>query len=216
MPLLWVVAAGVMGFAVAAVFAGILRLQRRWFLIPYTALTGAFIDGYLTWSRVDVGGLIGSNWLWGLVGAVVLGLFVVSNVRSQPASSRSTGWQLGLDLFWEGLVYGTLDGLVLSVIPVLATWQAGSLQGWTGSWPGRLAVGVMALAASVLVTLAYHLGYPEFRSPQVRAPMLGVGMMSLGYLLTTNPIAAVLSHVAMHIAAVLHGPETTVQLPPHQ
>jgi hypothetical protein len=66
-----------------------------------------------------------------------------------------------------------------------------------------------------VVTLAYHLGYPEFRGPQVRAPMFGVGMMSLGYLLTTNPIAAVLSHAAMHIAAVLRGPATMVQLPPH-
>jgi hypothetical protein len=104
---------------------------------------------------------------------------------------------------------------LLSVIPVLATWQAGSQLGWTDSWPGKLAVGVTALVASILVTLAYHLGYPEFRGPQVRAPMLGVGMMSLGYLLTTNPIAVVVSHIAMHIAAVMHGPATTTQLPPH-
>jgi hypothetical protein len=34
--LLWVVAAGVLGFATAAVFAGVLRLPRNWFLVPYT------------------------------------------------------------------------------------------------------------------------------------------------------------------------------------
>jgi hypothetical protein len=35
------------------------------------------------------------------------------------------------------------------------------------------------------------------------------------YLLTTNPIAAVFSHVAMHVAGVLHGPASVMQLPPH-
>jgi hypothetical protein len=39
--------------------------------------------------------------------------------------------------------------------------------------------------------------------------------MSLSMLVTGNPIAAVGSHVAMHTAAVLHGPATTIQLPPH-
>jgi hypothetical protein len=39
--------------------------------------------------------------------------------------------------------------------------------------------------------------------------------MSLGYLITANPIAAIASHIAMHVAGILHGPETTAQLPPH-
>jgi hypothetical protein len=39
--------------------------------------------------------------------------------------------------------------------------------------------------------------------------------MSLGYLLTNNPITAVFSHIAMHVAGVLHGPATVAQLPPH-
>ena len=69
--------------------------------------------------------------------------------------------------------------------------------------------------ASLLVTVAYHLGYPEFRGSEVVGPVIGNGVCSLAYLLATNPIAAVLSHIAMHVAAVLHGPETTIQLPPH-
>lgn len=36
--------------------------------------------------------------------------------------------------------------------------------------------------------------------------------MTLGYLITGNPLAAVISHIAMHIAGVLHGPDTVVQL----
>ena len=40
-------------------------------------------------------------------------------------------------------------------------------------------------------------------------------LMSLGYLLTNNPATALFSHIAMHIAGVLHGPASVVQLPPH-
>jgi hypothetical protein len=112
-------------------------------------------------------------------------------------------------------VYGTLDALLLSVMPVLATWRAFSLLGWTAGWPGRLGVGVLCLIAVMFVTAAYHLGYPEFRGPEVTRPVFGVGVSGLAYLLTTNPLAAVVSHVAMHVAAVLQGPETTMQLPPH-
>ena len=39
--------------------------------------------------------------------------------------------------------------------------------------------------------------------------------MTLGYLVTNNPLAAVVSHIVMHIAAVLRGPASVVQLPPH-
>ncbi len=213
--LLWIVAGGVLGFAIAAVFAGLFRLPRALFLIPYVVLVSAFLYAFAHWSEVDIQGLIVRHWPWGVVGAVIFGAFVVRNVLSQPAYPQPQGLELAFDLVWFGLVYGALDALLLSVMPVLATWQAFSSLGWTANWPGRLAVGAAALAASLLVTAAYHLGYPEFRGPGVSAPVFGNSAMSLGYLLTTNPIAAVFSHIAMHVSAVLHGLETTAQLPPH-
>ena len=60
-----------------------------------------------------------------------------------------------------------------------------------------------------------HLGYPEYRSAGMMGPVIGNSTMTLGYLLTNNPLAAILSHVAMHVTAVLHGPASVVQLPPH-
>jgi hypothetical protein len=47
------------------------------------------------------------------------------------------------------------------------------------------------------------------------AALIGNGIMTLSYLASGSPIAPMLSHVVMHIAAVLHGMATTVQLPPH-
>ncbi len=99
---------------------------------------------------------------------------------------------------------------------MLATWQAFSALGWTESVPGKIAVGVIALIASLLVTVAYHLGYPEYRVPSgAMGPSIGNGIMSIGFILTNNPITAVFSHIAMHIAGVFQGPATVIQLPPH-
>jgi hypothetical protein len=46
-------------------------------------------------------------------------------------------------------------------------------------------------------------------------PVIGNTAMTLGFLITNNPLAAVFSHIAMHIAAVLHGSASVIQLPPH-
>lgn len=213
--LLWLAAACLLGWLVAFVFAGLLRLQRNIFLIPYIGLVGVFVALYLRWSQVDLGNFILHYWLWGVIAAILLGIFMVKNILSQPASSPSTGVQLGIDLLWQGVIYGAVDALFLSILPVMATWQAFSQLGWTADWPGKIVVGALALLASLLVTFAYHWGYPEYRGKQIMAPLIGNGMMSLGCLLTANPIAALGSHIAMHIAGVLHGPETTAQLPPH-
>jgi len=111
--------------------------------------------------------------------------------------------------------YGLTDALLLSVLPVLATWQAFALLGWTSIWLGKIIVGLLAVAASIAVTVAYHLGYAEYRPGKVFRTVIGNTTMTLGYLLTGNPLASILSHIIMHIAGVLRGPASVIQLPPH-
>jgi hypothetical protein len=108
-----------------------------------------------------------------------------------------------------------MDSLLLTVLPVLAAWQAFTLLNWTTNWQGRILVGIIAVLASVLVTTAYHLGFPEYRGKRLFGPVIGNTAMTLGFLITSNPLAAILSHIAMHIAAILHGPASVIQLPPH-
>jgi len=55
----------------------------------------------------------------------------------------------------------------------------------------------------------------EYRDGDIVNPVIGNGVMSVGFVLTSNPITAVASHIVMHVTAVLHGAESTVQLPPH-
>jgi hypothetical protein len=212
----WIAAAAVLGFAITVIFAGWLRLPRSLFLVVYLVLVAPFLYAFTRWSSLSVVKLIQHNWVWGLIGAALISAFLVRNILSQPASPRSQGLSLVLDIAWLGIVYGALDALFLSVLPVLATWQAFSALGWTTTLPGKIAVGVIALFASLLVTLAYHLGYPEYRNLNgAMGPSIGNGIMSIGYILTNNPITAVFSHIVMHIAGVFQGPATVIQLPPH-
>jgi hypothetical protein len=211
----WVMAAGLLGFAISMIFAGILRLPRNLYLIPYSGIAGLFFYAYVRWSGLSISELIRHNWVCGLVGAIALALFLVKNVLSQPISPTSNGLPLIWDLLWSGVVYGSMDALLLTVLPVFASWQAFTLLNWTSNLPGKILVGVIALLASVLVTAAYHLGYPEYRGAGMVGPVIGNTTMTLGYLITNNPLTAIFSHIAMHIAAVLHGPASVMQLPPH-
>ncbi|HEY1296788.1 MAG TPA: hypothetical protein VGJ60_27230 [Chloroflexota bacterium] len=192
-----------------------LHVSRAIFVLPYVCVSAVFLCLYVRWSGVDVYARLRQHWVWGVVGAIVAGAFVVSNVFNQPASEAPTGLGLVGAILWLGVVYGATDALLLSVLPLFATWQALSSVGWTHRWYGRLASGTLALIASLVVAGAYHLGFPEFRGATVLAPIIGNGVMSLASLLTMSPIAAIGAHIAMHIAAVLHGAETTLQLPPH-
>jgi len=214
MHLLWVLGAGIVGFSVTAVCAGWLKLERGQLVLAYALIAGAFLAAYFRWSQIDLVEELRQGWPLGLAGAVVVGFLMVRNVLSQPSSPRSEGAQLAFDLVWPGVVYGVLDGVFLSVMPLLASRQAFADLGWSG-WVGAVGAALAGLLASSYVTTAYHLGYPEFRGSEVVMPILGNDIMSLGMILTRNPLTAALSHAAMHVAAVLQGMETTIQLPPH-
>jgi hypothetical protein len=152
------------------------------------------------------------NWYWAILAIFVASLIAIRNVLSQPATGRRVGTDFALDLLWPGFAYGLADGLVLSVLPVLAIQHALSAPGGLAE---RIGIGSLALLASLFVTFLYHVGYPEYRNKNVLWTLLGNGIFTIAFLLTGNPLAAVVPHIVMHVAAVVHGHETTFQLPPH-
>lgn len=215
MSLLWILYASVLGFAVAAIFAGLLKLPRNIYLLIYIPLVAALFTFFIISNKINVTELLLHNWYWGLIGAVIAGVFVIKNVFSQPASKRSSGPGLLLDIVWPGLAYGLIDALLLSVLPILAVKLALADPWRTENWYGKIGFGAIGLLASFVVTTAYHLGYPEFRGKNVIWPNVGNGVLSLAFILTMNPLAAILPHMAMHVAAMIHGKDTTGQVPPH-
>src|SRR5919202_2219829 len=87
--LLWIPAAALLGFAIPVIFASLLHLQRSMYLIPYVAFVSLFLYAFLRWSSLSLASLFRHNWVLGVVGAVLLGAFLVRNVFSQPASTRA-------------------------------------------------------------------------------------------------------------------------------
>lgn len=200
--LIWLLALALVSFLVTWICADLLRLRQAPYIGVLALVTGASLFGYLIWSNADWVEFLSHQWIWGLVGAVVVGpvllaLFLRSK-RSQPQAfepaPRPQGLHLLGALLWEGLVYGMAEGLLLSVLPVLVTWQALSSLHWTQSWYGIILSGVITLATSGAVIVIHHLGYREFRGRQLRFAVAGCAPLSLAYLLTMNPLAATLVH----------------------
>ena len=212
---LWILIASIFGFTISAIFAGWLRLPRNVYLILYIPLTGALFILFINSTGISPKEILMHNWYWGLVGAAVALFIVIRNVLSQPSSSSNKGFALLRDILWPGFLYGFVDSLLLSILPILAVKEAFTDTIWSDNCIGQIGIGSLALIASFIVTAVYHLGYPEFRSKKVLWTVFGNGVMSLAFLLTMSPLAAILPHVAMHISAMIHGRETTGQVPPH-
>ena len=213
--LFWIIGASILSFVISAGFAGCLKLERNLYLLAYIPVSGGFVVGYYLWSGTDPVMQFTTNWGWGLVGAFIAGGLAVRHVLVQPASARRNGAGLVIDLLWPGFDYGLIDAMLLSVVPVMAIYKGFADQAWTFGAAGQLGTGVLALLASLFVTLCYHIGYPEYRGKQVGMTLVGNGIMTMAFLLTGNPLAAVLPHCAMHVTAMCHGRDTTYQLPPH-
>jgi hypothetical protein len=212
---IWILIASLLGFIVASVFAGWLKLQRNVYLLLYIPLVAALFIAFIISNDLNIKEIILHNWAWGLLGAVLAAGFVVKNVLSQPSSERQKGFALVIDILWPGFAYGLIDALLLSVLPILAVKSAIANTPWSDSWSGKAGFYIFGFLASLFATTVYHLGYPEFRGKKVIWPNIGNGILSLAYLLTMNPLAAILPHITMHIVAMLHGPKTTGQVPPH-
>jgi hypothetical protein len=114
----------------------------------------------------------------------------------------------------RGLVYGAIDGLLLTVFPWVVTWRAYNAE--EKPFAKKLALGFLAWLFIVVSTTAYHAGYSDFRSKKMIQPIIGNTIMSIPTLVSANPIGSPLTHAIMHIAAVIHSPKTELFLPPHR
>jgi hypothetical protein len=210
----WTLAAAAVGVLSSTVFSSLLQWPRHLFVAAHTTLTTLLCVVYVRAERISVVRQLQRRWKAGLIVGLFVGALIVRSVMEQPASPRPEGPGLVGALAWYGVVYGVVDALLLSVIPVLSIYGTQSAE-TMGDRGARFRWALMALLASAVVTALYHLGFAEYRGAQVLQPVLGNSIITLAYLLSGNPLAPILAHVMMHGAAVLHGPETTLQLPPH-
>lgn len=206
--------AALAGFASSTLFSSILGWSRPRFVGAWLVVAGAVVIWYLRASGTHPMVQLGRHVAAGLVAGGIAAAWLGWTVLRQPAGVTPEGGELLATLLWLGLVYGGVDALMLTVLPVLTLY--GTVPEAELREPARrLRRAAIALAGSLLVTAAYHLGFREFQGPALVQPLIGNTVITIAYLASGSPIAPFVAHVAMHSIAVLHGADAAMQLPPH-
>jgi len=202
--LVWLVGLVAIAFLVTWLSTDAGKLRRAPFVGLLGIVTGGMTAGYLLWAGAG-SGFWTYHWGWGLLAAVVVSAAMVALVRRRLP--RREGIRVtGRSFAWEGLVYGTAEGMLLSVLPVAMAWQLARSLGWVA------ATGVMAaVLMSVAVVAIHHLGYPEFRSRIMRYPVMMCTALAIAYIASSSPLAPIIGHIVLHWAMLAQG----IELPPH-
>jgi hypothetical protein len=206
----WLLGLAALSFVVTWVTADKLRMRRMPYIGVLTVVTVGLSVGYVQWLGVGVIDVLTARWGWGLLAAPLAGAFMVIGIARLPVVHRISGAPLGVAMAWEAIVYGVVEGALLSALPVFMTWQMIHSLGWSGVG-GGIARWTLPIVASVVVTVVHHLGYWEYRNSMLGPISLACGLLAVGYVVTASPIAPTLGHVLGHASGLLHGAE----LPPH-
>ena len=203
-------------FLIPYLVADQLGLQRDLYLAVYVTFA---VGLFAAWAR-DTGqslrAMVARRWKL----AAALGFaFALIGVLLATSAEDGGGHPGGIEfigaLIWRGLVYGMADGLLLSAFPILLVFAALEHSDLRRRAGGLVAVGAVAMVASLAMTAVYHVGYSDFRSDKLRRPLTGDLVWSVPTLATLNPIGAPMAHVGLHVGAVVHNYDTDLFLPPH-
>lgn len=209
----WYGAGAAVAFAVSYIFSSQLALQHDLYLLTYFTVAAAFLGLYVVSTQADVVGLFRRSWKLSLGLGVVSTTFVVVTVLQKDATPRPGGAYFGFELLWRGVLYGTVDALLLTAFPVMVTYALFSNR--VTGLGRRVGFAVVAFVLVFAITASYHLGYAQYRADGIANPEVGNSVISVPALVSTNPLGSVMTHAAMHITAVGHAYETNVFLPPH-
>lgn len=212
--LIWIAFGALVGFCSSFIFGDLLTMPVDLYYLIYVGIIMTFFSIYIRKTHLNPKEWFSRKLVSGIVLGIVFGALMVQFVLKGPATERLTGAYLGWLVFWRGLVYGVIDGLLLSSFPWVVTWRAFNVE--KKSLSKKMAFSFVAWLFILVVTTAYHLGYSDFRSRKIVQPNIGNTIISLPTLISTNPVGAPITHAIMHIAAIIHCPKTELFLPPHR
>jgi hypothetical protein len=210
----WIVFGVLVGFGASFIFGDLITLPLDLYYLIYFGIIIAFFSIYIKKTHLNLREWFSRRWVWGILLGLVFGALMVQNVLSRPATEKFTGPYLVWLIFWRGLIYGAMDGLLLSVFPWMVTWRAFDVE--KKPLGRKIAFGFLAWLFILVLTTAYHLGYSDFRSKKLIQPNIGNTIISVPTLVSANPIGSPIAHAMMHIAAIIHSPKTELFLPPHR
>ena len=211
----WLAIGLAVGFLVPFVVADLLEVQRDVYYAIYGIATVSLLGAWVRSRDQSPRVFLLHRWKWGVaLGLVAAAVLAFTVTLAEDASSRPDALRLTGAILWRGVFYGAVDGLLLSVFPILVVYAA--LEPHRRRVLGKAAVGLAALVASLAFTAVYHLGYSDFRGEKLRKPVTADAIWSAPTLLTASPLGAPIAHVGLHTAAVVHSYDTDLFLPPHE
>ena len=212
--LTWIASGAIVGFGASFIFGDLITLPLDLYYLIYFGIIISFFTVYIKKTKLNLREWFSRRLLWGSLLGLVFGALMVQNVLSRPETEKFTGFYLAWLIFWRGLIYGAIDGLLLSVFPWIVTWRAFDVS--PRPQGRKVRFNLLALVFILTTTTAYHLGYSDFRSKKIIQPNVGNTIISIPTLVSANPIGSPVAHAMMHIAAIIHSPKTELFLPPHR
>jgi hypothetical protein len=212
--LVWILWGVLVSFATSFIFGDLLILPVDLYYLIYFCIMVLFFMIYIKKTQVDLKGTFSKRLFQGIILGIIFGVIMVNKVWSMPETEKYTGFYLTWAVFWRGLIYGAIDGLLLSAFPWIVTWHA--FRAEVKPLGKKVLCGLLAWCFILAVTSAYHAGYRDFRSKKIIQANIGNTLISIPTLLAANPLGAPIAHMALHVAAVIHTPKTTLFLPPHR
>ena len=212
----WLALGMVVAFLVPYLLADRLGLPRDVYYGIYAASVACLFAGWAHATGQSLREMAARRWRLALaLGVVFAAISALIAVNAETGGGHPGGIEFAAALLWRGVVYGAADGLLLSAFPILVVF--GALRGTRlrRARGGMIAVGAVAMVASLSMTAVYHAGYSDFRSEKLRKPVTGDLVWSVPTLATLNPVASPVAHVGLHVSAVSHNYETDLFLPPH-
>ena len=210
----WIVFGVLVGFGVSFIFGDLITLPLDLYYLIYFGIIIAFFTIYIKKTQLSLKEWFSRRLVWGILLGLIFGALMVQNVLSRPATEKFTGPYLVWLIFWRGLIYGAIDGLLLSVFPWMVTWRAFDVE--KKPLGKKIAFGLLAWLFILVLTTAYHLGYADFRSKKIIEPNIGNTIISVPTLVSGNPVGSPMVHAIMHITAIIHSSKTDLFLPPHR
>lgn len=213
----WLGAGLAFAFAIPFLFADLLAVPRDRYYAIYAVSVVVFLALWARFTRQDVVGMCRRHWRWAVGLGLLFGALLAFIVFRDASTAHPHGWTFAGAILWRGVVYGAIDGLLLSSFPILATFAAFSRTPLRQRTRRAVAgIGALALAMSLAFTAVYHLGYPDFRGSKLRKPVAGDVIWGTPTLVTLNPLGAPIAHISLHVTAVVHSYDTPTYLPPHR
>lgn len=199
----WVLWACAFVFAIPYVSLFLLKINNDLFYLLFLVTGILFLWFYKKRSNLKIKPALKSGWALGVILALFIGLSFISIKMTDYSDLTLTLRNNGLfTIFWRGIVYGLISGLLISAFPFIAVWRA-----IAGSNPGNLRkIGAIAVAlvSIVFVSFSFSAGISGFDKDKISYNTKMNIIAGLPTLLSGNPLASPIAGAFLRVSENLN------------